>query len=93
MIARHALVSAMALACLSFAAPAHDHAVDEHGGHQHGLQGLAAYALGAAVAITGGGSGGNTALATTGITIDSAGQGLPTQLIQPGMIGTYYIKL
>lgn len=31
--------------------------------------------------------------AFTGISIDSAGQGLPTQLVQPGMIGTFYIKL
>ena len=72
--------------------PAHDH--DYHDpGHQHGLQGLAAYANGSAVAITGGGTGGNTAGATTGITFNSAGQGLPTQIVQPGMIGTFYIKL
>jgi len=72
--------------------PAHDHDWADLG-HQHGLQGLAAYANGAAVAISGGGTGGNTATATTGITFNSAGQGLPTQLIQPGLIGTYYIKL
>lgn len=31
--------------------------------------------------------------AFTGVSIDSSGQGLPTKLVQPGMIGTFYIKL
>lgn len=35
----------------------------------------------------------NTSTSTTGITINDDGQGLPTQLIQPGRIVTWFIKL
>jgi len=34
-----------------------------------------------------------TGTATTGITINSGGQGLPMQIVPPGLTGTFYIKL
>lgn len=73
--------------------PVHDHDWNDPG-HQHGLNFLSVYQSGGASGATnGGGSAGLTNPATTGITHNSAGQGLPTQLVQPGMIGTFYIKL
>jgi hypothetical protein len=35
----------------------------------------------------------NTSVNTTGISIQNAGQGLPSQIIQPGRIGTWYVRL
>lgn len=69
----------------------HNHTINDPG-HSHlykvgGLTGTDAASGTTAIGTP------STLPATTGITINNAGQALPTQIIQPGMIGTFYIKL
>lgn len=74
--------------------PAHDH--DWHDPqHDHDIAFATLYSSGATAGSVNGsaGTGAKTSKSSTGITHNSAGQGLPTQLVQPGMIGTFYIKL
>lgn len=73
--------------------PAHDHDWNDPG-HQHGLNFNTLYANGVSAGATnGGGNAGQTAASTTGITFNSQGQGLPTQIMQPGMVVTIFVKL
>ncbi len=74
--------------------PAHDHDWNDPQ-HDHDIAFATLYSSGATAGSVNGsaGTGAKTSKSSTGITHNSAGQGLPTQLVQPGMIGTFYIKL
>lgn len=74
---------------------AHDHDFDDpQHDHTLGVTTNPGYPGGYTTYGTGGtASSAKTAKASTGIIFNSAGQGLPTQIVQPGMIGTFYIKL
>lgn len=74
--------------------PAHDHDWDDPGHHHTDNELLSVAGSGPAYtgsAITVQPS--VTGDSTTGITFNSAGSGLPTKIVQPSMIGTFYIKL
>ncbi|WP_457797642.1 hypothetical protein [Methylocystis sp. S23] len=73
--------------------PAHTHSVTDPG-HDHGLNFIINYAAGASAGATnGGGSSGNTTTDMTGISVQSSGQGLPSSIMQPSRLVTFYMKL
>ncbi len=74
--------------------PAHNHGVNDPGhihSYQYGTTGGSTVLLAVSNASAPGSQ--NTSSSTTGISIQSTGQGLPNQIIQPGRIGTWYVRL
>lgn len=70
----------------------HSHTYTDDG-HQHRMNQSALYGLGFGNAVTGAGSNIEGSISTIDITIDDAGQGLPTQIIQPSRAVTWFVKL
>ncbi|MBS1725023.1 MAG: hypothetical protein JSS66_18950 [Armatimonadetes bacterium] len=65
--------------------PGHTHSLNFQGGLANGVGGSATNGGTPAVGVTGS--------ATTGVTLADAGKGLPTPIIQPGRLGTWFMKL
>ena len=72
--------------------PSHTHTVTDPG-HHHGLNFNVAYAPGGGGAVSGGGAIGQTADATTGITLGNTGGGNPFDNLQPSRLFSWYLKL
>lgn len=71
----------------------HNHAITDPGHfHSYTVADLAS-ALSGGAGLTSAGALANTGSKTTGITINNSGQGLPSSVVQPVRLMTYYIKL